>query len=117
NETYGLTSNLDSPRDIEYATASYGQGIAMTPIEAVRALAALGNGGRLVRPHLATHIKYQNGMVKEIVYPAGNQVWSAETSETISRMLTTVVDEALAGGTVALPNYNVAAKTGTAQIA
>lgn len=117
NETYGMTSNLDSPRDIEYATASYGQGIAMTPIEAVRALSALGNGGVLIRPHIATSIAFQDGTTKEITYPAGDQVFTPETSETISRMLTTVVDEALSGGTVALPNYNVAAKTGTAQIA
>lgn len=117
NEAYGLVANLDSPRDIEYATASYGQGIAMTPIAAVRALAALGNGGKLVRPHIATAIEYQDGTVKEILYPEGEQVFSEETSETISRMLTTVVDDALAGGTVALPNYSVAAKTGTAQIA
>lgn len=117
NETYGLVSNLDSPRDIEYATASYGQGIALTPVATVRALSALANGGELTRPHIATKIEYQDGSVKEIVYPEGDQVFSAETTETISRMLTTVVDDALAGGNVALPNYSVAAKTGTAQIA
>jgi len=117
NETYGLISNLDSPRDIEYATASYGQGIALTPIAATRALAALANGGKLVSPHLATRIEYQDGTYKDVTYPAGDQVFSAETSETISRMLTNVVDEALSGGKVALPNYSVAAKTGTAQIA
>jgi len=117
NETYGLISNLDSPRDIEYATASYGQGIALTPIAATRALAALANGGKLVSPHLATRIEYQDGTYKDVTYPEGNQVFSAETSETISRMLTKVVDEALSGGKVALPNYSVAAKTGTAQIA
>jgi len=43
-------------------------------------------------------------------------VISEETSEEISRMLTHVVDDALAGGTVALPNHTIGAKTGTAQI-
>lgn len=117
NETYGLINNLDSPRDIEYATASYGQGIAMTPIAAARALSTLGNGGRLVSPHLAKQIKYQDGTFKDITFPEGDQIFTPETSETISRMLTTVVDEALSGGKMALPNYSVAAKTGTAQIA
>lgn len=117
NETYGLTSNLNSPRDVEYATASFGQGIALTPMATVRALAALGNGGKLVTPHIATRIEYQDGTYKNITYPEGDQVWSKETSEEVSRMLTVVVDEALGGGKVKLDHYSIAAKTGTAQIA
>ncbi len=117
SEERGLVDNLNSPRDVEYATASFGQGIAMTPIATVRALAALGNGGYMVTPHVAARIEYQDGTSKEITYPQGAQVWSNETSETVSRMLATVVDEALRGGSVALPHHSVAAKTGTAQIA
>jgi len=117
NEAYGLVANLDSPRDVEYATASFGQGIALTPIAVTRALAALGNGGHLVTPHLVKEIRYDDGEVKEIRYPEGSSVFSAETSETISRMLTVVVDDALSNGTVALPNHTIGAKTGTAQIA
>ena len=117
NETYGLIGNLDSPRDVEYATASFGQGIALTPIATVRALSALGNGGRLVTPHIAKRIEYQDGSVKEVKFPKGDQVFSNETSITISRMLTTVADEALKGGKAKMEHYSFAAKTGTAQIA
>lgn len=117
NEAYGLVDNLDSPRDVEYATASFGQGIALTPIAVTRALATLGNGGKLVTPHLAKEIRYDDGEVKEIRYPEGAQVFSEDTSEEISRMLTIVVDDALRGGEVALPNHTIGAKTGTAQIA
>lgn len=117
SEAHGLMDNLNSPREVEYATASFGQGIAMTPIATARALAALGNGGKMVTPHVADRIEYQDGTVKQITYPDGVQVFSPETSETISRMLTTVVDKALKHGTVALPHHSVAAKTGTAQIA
>jgi cell division protein FtsI/penicillin-binding protein 2 len=117
NETYGLVSNLESPRDVEYATASFGQGIAITPFEMVRALAALGNGGVLVTPHFVTKIEYEDGTWKDVVYPEGEHVFKASTSEEISRMLTIVVDEALRNGTVALPHHSIAAKTGTAQIA
>jgi cell division protein FtsI/penicillin-binding protein 2 len=117
NETYGLIDNLNSPRDVEYATASFGQGIALTPMATVRALAALGNGGKLITPHIATKIEFQDGTFKDITYPEGDQVWSNETSEEVSRMLTTVVDQALGGGKVKLEHYSVAAKTGTAQIA
>lgn len=115
NEVHGI-DNLNSPRDVEYATASFGQGIAMTPIAAARALATLGNGGYLVTPHLAKKIRYDDGTEREVKYPLGQQVLSAQTSEEISRILTTVVDDALLGGKVALPHHTIAAKTGTAQI-
>jgi cell division protein FtsI/penicillin-binding protein 2 len=117
NETHGLVNNLNSPRDVEYATASFGQGIALTPIATIRALATLGNGGRLVTPHLVDRIEYDDGTVKQIRYPEGERVISEKTSEEISRILNVVVDKALRGGTVALPNHSIAAKTGTAQMA
>ncbi|MBI2617864.1 penicillin-binding protein 2 [Candidatus Kaiserbacteria bacterium] len=117
NEGVGLVKNLESPRTIEYATASFGQGIAITPIETVRALSTLANGGVLVTPHLGKEIKYRTGLSKTISYVDGQRVLQESTSEEITRMLVKVVDEALLGGTVKFPNYSVAAKTGTAQIA
>ncbi|HEY0964499.1 MAG TPA: penicillin-binding protein 2 [Candidatus Paceibacterota bacterium] len=117
NETHGLIDNLNSPRELEYATASFGQGIALTPVETIRALATLANGGKLVTPHLVDRIEYEDGTVKDIMYPEGDRVLKEETSEEISRMLTIVVDDALRGGQVALPNHTIGAKTGTAQIA
>jgi len=116
-EANGLVSNLESPRQVEYATASFGQGIAVTPIEMIRALAALGNGGKLVTPYVATKIIYEDGTEQVIERPEPVQVFNEETSETISRMLTKVVDEALLNGSVAMPRHSIAAKTGTAQIA
>lgn len=115
-EIHGDVENLNSPRDIEYATASYGQGIAITPIAAARALSALGNGGVLISPHLTKKIEYENGTFKDVTFPEGERVWSEETSEEVTRMLVKVVDEALKGGDVMLPNHSVAAKTGTAQL-
>ncbi len=117
NETRGLIQNLDSTRDIEYATASYGQGIAMTPIETVRALSTLANGGVLPHPHLGKEIQYDIGTSKEISFPPGDQVFKAETTEEVTRMLVSVVDNALLEGKIKNPRYSVAAKTGTAQIA
>ncbi len=118
SEGRGLVSNLESPRRVEYATASFGQGIAVTPIAMTRALAALGNGGVLVEPRVVSHITYSNGDQEDMEIPTEkHRVYSEDTSEAISRMLTNTVDEALRGGAVALPNHTVAAKTGTAQIA
>lgn len=117
NEAFGLTDNLKSTRDIEYATASYGQGVAFTPIATVRALSALGNGGFLIDPHVVKKIEYRSGLSKTITGEKGVQVLKTSTSEEITRMLVEVVDSALLNGTVRLPRYSVAAKTGTAQVA
>lgn len=114
-EIHGDLANLDNAnRKIEYATASYGHGIALTPIAAARALSALGNGGLLVTPHIAERIEYDNGTSLSVRYPEGERVWSEATSEEITRMLVRVVDEALRNGQVKLPDYSIAAKTGTA---
>ncbi len=115
-EVSGLVKNLSSPRDVEYATASFGQGIAISPIETARALASLGNGGLLVTPHLVKEIQYTTGLDQTVTIPPPRQILKASTSDEITRMLVTVVDKALANGSVSLPHYRIAAKTGTAQI-
>ncbi len=117
NEGNSLVSNLKKGNDLEYAQASFGQGIALTPIVTVRALSVLANGGTLITPHLVKEINYKIGTSKKISYPLGEQIISQASSEQISRMLTEVVDTALKNGQVRLPNYSVAAKTGTAQLA
>ncbi|MES2416183.1 MAG: penicillin-binding protein 2 [Patescibacteria group bacterium] len=117
NETSGLVSNLKSPRDLEYANAAFGQGIALTPIEAVRALSSLGNGGNLVVPHLVKEIKYEDGTKKELTYPTKRVKFSEKTSEAITSMLVTVMDKSLKGGLAKFDHYSVAVKTGTAQVA
>ncbi len=116
NEVSGLTKNLQSEIFVDSATAGYGQGIAITPIQTVRALAALGNGGKLVNPYIVDSIEYKNGLSKKIEPDQGEQIIKKETSEQVSRMLVHVVDTALANGDRKMKNYSVAAKTGTAQI-
>ena len=112
-----LLKNLDNNKQVEYDTASFGQGISMTPIITARALSVLANGGKLIIPHVATRIDYKVGLSKNISYTdEATQVIKKETSEEITRMLIKVVDEALAGGTMKMKNYSIAAKTGTAQI-
>lgn len=117
SETSGLISNLYSTGDVEYATAAFGQGIAFTPVEIVRAFSALANGGIMTTPHLASRIEYTSGQVKEIEPIYSHRVLKEETARTISRMLTHLVDDALGGGAHKLEHYSIAAKTGTAQIA
>ena len=118
SEITGTIDNiLESPRDIEYATASFGQGIAQTPVEMVKALAALANDGKVVTPHVVRAIKLESGIVKELSWGNSEQVFKSKSVEQVTHMLVNVVDKSLAGGTVSIPEMSVAAKTGTAQIA
>ena len=117
NETSGLVGNLNSPREIEYANAAFGQGIALTPVEMVRALAALSNGGNLIVPHLVKEIRYSDGSSKEMLYPTTRAKIRKEPAEIITRMLVTVMDKAIKSGKAKLDHFSVAVKTGTAQVA
>jgi cell division protein FtsI (penicillin-binding protein 3)/stage V sporulation protein D (sporulation-specific penicillin-binding protein) len=117
-EIHGDVHNLDSPRQVEYDTASFGQGIALTPIETIRALGVLANGGVMVNPHIGKTINYQTGITTPAT-PAveGTRAISAQTAKTVTDMLVTVFDDALLNGKAKNPHYTMAAKTGTAQIA
>lgn len=117
NEASPQVENLKSPRNIEYATASFGQGIAITPIATIRALAALGNGGVMVTPHVVSEVEYEGGSSEKFLAPNElPRAISARASEDVTRMLVRVVDNALLGGTMKKADYAVAAKTGTAQM-
>jgi cell division protein FtsI/penicillin-binding protein 2 len=115
-EASGLISNLESPRKIEYATAAFGQGIAVTPVEMLRALGALANDGKTVVPHVVSSVKLDTGVVKALDVAPGKQVFTPEAARAVSEMLTSVVDHNLSKGTLAIPSLSVAAKTGTAQL-
>ncbi|MDO8659693.1 MAG: penicillin-binding protein 2 [Candidatus Parcubacteria bacterium] len=118
NETSGLVSNiLTSPREIEYANAAFGQGIALTPVELIRALASLGNSGNLVVPHVIKEIKYKDGTSKVMLYPTTPTKITKQTAEEITGMLVNVMDKSIKGGLGKLEHFSVAVKTGTAQVA
>ena len=116
-EVQGNLGSLDHASDVDIASAAFGQGIAVSPIEMIRALSALANGGVLPSPHVVKAIRYESGIVRTINPPSGSHVIKSETAETVSTMLTTVFDKALLKGALKQEHYSIAAKTGTAQIA
>lgn len=118
NEAKGLIGNLDEPRELEYANISFGQGISFSPIVLIRAIASLGNGGYLIRPHIVKEIEYHDGGSKTFEYLKEDQptVIKPETSRAISDMLVYSVDHVYGSGKYKMENYSIAAKTGTAQI-
>lgn len=117
SEVRGKMSNLDDGIDVEFATAAFGQGIAVSPIEMIRALGALANGGEIVTPHLTRAIRLENGIEKKLSWGKPERVFSKEAVDETTRMLVNVVDEALQNGKVKVDEMSIAAKTGTAQVA
>ncbi len=114
-EVKGNTLSLNKKGAVFAATASYGQGIAVTPLQAVAAFAALGNGGHYMRPYIIQEVVHPDG-TKEITKPEViHEVISAKASRLISGMMVSVVENGH-GKRAAVPGYYVAGKTGTAQI-
>jgi cell division protein FtsI/penicillin-binding protein 2 len=115
-EVSGILDNLYKPPPVDYDTASFGQGIAETPIEIMRALAVIPNGGYLVTPHLVSAIRYTTGVTQTLNWPKVGPVIKPSTALILQQMLTNVVNQAGVDHIVQIPGYNIAAKTGTAQI-
>ncbi|MEK7514981.1 MAG: penicillin-binding protein 2 [Patescibacteria group bacterium] len=114
-EVSGDISNLYSGREINTMTASFGQGIAVTPIQLVNAFSAIANGGKLMKPLIIDRII--TGTREEMVAPEVVTIpFSERTASRLQTMLTSVIDNGYdAGGRIA--GYDIAGKTGTAQIA
>jgi cell division protein FtsI/penicillin-binding protein 2 len=119
NEVTGSLATLGTGTgpDVNYATASFGQGVSVSPIEMIRALSVLANGGALPSPHVVTGVRLESGITRLITATSGPQVITATTTQTVTNMLVTVFDKALLGGILKQEHYSIAAKTGTAQIA
>ncbi len=116
-EVASLTANLQGNRDVELANAAFGQGIALTPIEAIRAFSALGTGGKLPWPHVGKEIKYEFSN-KTLEHEDNDLVaWKPEISEKITDMLVTVGEGVMKTYHVSVPHNRIAMKTGTAQMA
>lgn len=101
--------------EIDVDTASFGQGIAVTPIQMVRAVGALANGGVMMEPHVVKAIEDDQGNVTQVRPVEKRRVVSARTASLITEMMVAAVDKGEAK--FAKPaGYRIAGKTGTAQI-
>lgn len=114
-EAEGNISNLNTKRDIEYATASFGQGIAITPIELAVALSAIANEGKMMKPYFVERFVYSDGKEEAVKPEAIRQVISPKTAETLTKIMVSVVDNGY-GKKAGVPGYFIAGKTGTAQV-
>jgi cell division protein FtsI/penicillin-binding protein 2 len=98
------------------ATAAFGQGISVTPLQMITAFSALANGGKLMRPTIIDHIVTADGEVRTTTSHIVDQVIKPETSDTITAMLVSSVEKGYAK-TAKVKGYMIAGKTGTSQIA
>lgn len=113
-EIYSENNAVRTGREINLATASFGQGIVMTPIQLVRAFSAIVNGGKLVKPHLVEKI-VENGKEIEINPEIPEPIISSKTSRQLTAMLISVVENGF-GKAARSKGYYIAGKTGTAQV-
>lgn len=116
NEVSGDIRALSGNADVDFASASFGQGFAVSPIAMTRALAILANEGAMPQPHIVSGIQYETGITRSIDIPEPVQVIRPASAETVTRMLVRVYDDALLKGALKQEHYSIAAKTGTAQI-
>ncbi|MFQ5672088.1 MAG: peptidoglycan D,D-transpeptidase FtsI family protein [Nitrospinales bacterium] len=113
-ETAGQLRHVSKWSKLSLASISFGQEIGVTPIQMVTALSAIANGGNLMRPYLTKSIR-QNGVVTQSFKPLViKRVISGNTSRQIVEILKGAVKFGT-GARAALPGYEVAGKTGTAQ--
>ncbi|KKR50523.1 MAG: peptidoglycan glycosyltransferase, cell division protein FtsI (penicillin-binding protein 3) [Microgenomates group bacterium GW2011_GWC1_41_8] len=102
-------------RDIDLATTSFGQGIAITPIQMIRAIAAIANNGVLMEPRLVKEIVSEDGKKIEIPPKETRRLYSAPTAKVIAELMVDAVEYGEAQWTVT-KGFRIAGKTGTAQI-
>jgi len=115
-EVYSHNESLmsESAPDMNFATASFGQGIEVTPIQMIRAFCALINDGKLVTPYIID--KIVSGSDEVYTKPKySEQVISKETLSKITSMLVSVVDNGFSK-VAKINGYYIAGKTGTAQV-
>lgn len=99
---------------IDYATATFGQGLAVTPLQMVRAFSSIINGGKLYKPHVVREFK--GNTVQKIEPEFQGRTISQKTSDIMKKILHSTIEN---GETKFLKpvGYQIGGKTGTAQIA
>ncbi len=100
---------------VELATVAFGQSFQVTPLKLLTTACSLINGGQLVTPHLGVQVCDREGnVVEELEYPAGEQILSEETSQTVRQILEKVVAEGT-GKNAYIEGFRIGGKTATSQ--
>ncbi|MFH1711780.1 MAG: penicillin-binding protein 2 [Patescibacteria group bacterium] len=115
-ESSGTIASLSEAAEVYFATASYGQGITVTPLQLAAAYTALANEGSLMKPYIVEALHYADGTEERFYPKVVRQVVSKKTATTVNAMMVSVVENGH-GVKAAVPGHYIAGKTGTAQVA
>ena len=115
-EASGILFSLNKMGNVELATTAFGQGISVTPIQQIRAVSAVVNGGTLYKPYIVKNYlePETNSIIKSNEPVAEKNVISKETSDLVKYALESVVAKG-SGHNAYIENYRIGGKTGTAQ--
>lgn len=102
-------------REIDLATAGFGQGVAVTPIQMVTAISAIANGGKLMQPSVVAHVIDEDGKEHTIEPKVKQVVISEKAAKVVTEMMVNAVENGEAK-LARIKGYRIAGKTGTAQI-
>lgn len=103
-------------REVNFATASFGQGISLTPLHLWQIFDSFANQGKIMRPYFVEKIKYPSGDERKINPLEIAKPLKTTSALEISQMLEQVVDSVRSFEFVKIKGYRIAGKTGTAQI-
>lgn len=115
-ESAGRITSKKYATELDLATMSFGQGIAVTPLQLATACAALTNGGKLVKPYIVEKIITADGTEERTKPKEIRRVVEEDTARKIDEMMVSVVVNGH-GKPAKVAGYNVGGKTGTAQVA
>lgn len=114
-EAASIMHKIENVGAVELATISFGQSFQITPLQLLRAVSAVINGGNLVTPHFGMYTTDAGGNKKTVFdYPVKSGAISRETSETMKELLGLVVSEGT-GKNGQVAGYAVGGKTATSQ--
>jgi len=114
-EAKGILNSYEKTGPVELATMSFGQGIAVTPIQLITAVSAIANDGTLLEPKLVDKITDEkNNIVQKIKKTPVRQVVTKNTAKRTRELLKKVVDDGT-GKNASIDGFSIGGKTGTAK--
>lgn len=116
NNINNITKSERDAREINYANASFGQGISMTPIRMLTSFNSIINGGKIIKPRVVKSIQKPTGEIQAFEPEVQGQSMSEDKAKELANMLVDVVEKG-SGKQAAISGYSIGGKTGTGQIA